>query len=307
MRLRLTTQLILFLMLTLLLAGCGPAETLPTLPPTDTSPPVEAATDTPAGPTATPTPVIDYIGTVNGEGIRQTSFEASLGQLNQALADFPELLAEGQTAEEKVIEELVNRAVLSQAARAGGFTADEAQVESTLSELIEQAGGEEAFTAWLTANGYTLESFRAEIPLELEAAWQRDQIAAGVPAEVEQVRAQQILFYDPYLASRAYDQLNVVNFETIAQNNDPEKLGYLDWVPRGVLLFPELEEVLFSLQPGQHSEIIETIAGYHILYVYERDAAHPLSGEARLILQEKAVADWLAGQRAQAAVEITLP
>ena len=37
------------------------------------------------------------------------------------------------------------------------------------------------------------------------------------------------------------------------------------------------------------------------------NAAHPLSGEARLILQEKAVADWLAAHRDQAAIEITLP
>ena len=67
---------------------------------------------------------------------------ASLTQLNQALSDFPELLNEGQTAEEKVIEELVSRAVLAQAARAAGFTADQALVESTLAEMIEQAGGE---------------------------------------------------------------------------------------------------------------------------------------------------------------------
>ena len=307
MRNRIFGQLILLTLLTLLLAGCGPAESETPLPPADTPPPAEIATDTPTGPTATPTPVIDYIGTVNGEGIRQTSFVASLTQLNQALSDFPELLNEGQTAEEKVIEELINRAVLAQAARAAGFTADQALVESTLVEMIEQAGGEEAFNAWLTENGYTIESFRAELPLELEAAWQRDQVAAEVPEEIEQVRARQILFYDPYLASRAYDQLKAVDFETIAQNNDPNKLGYLGWIPRGVLLFPELEEVLFSLQPGQHSEIIETIAGYHILYVYESDSAHPLSGEARLILQEKAVADWLAAQRDQAAIEITLP
>ena len=74
----------------------------------------------------------------------------------------------------------------------------------------------------------------------MEAAWQRDQIAAGVPDQVEQVRAQQVLFYDPFQASRAIKQLNAgFSFESIVQNNDPDNLGYLGWFPRGVLRFPD--------------------------------------------------------------------
>ena len=102
-------------------------------------------------------------------------------------------------------------------------------------------------------------------------------------------------------------QLNAcIAFASVAQSNDPNNLGYLDWFPRGVLLFPELEDVVFSLEPGQHSEIIETEAGSHIFYVFEK-GMHPLSTEARLILEEQAVAEWLAAQRASADIQVAFP
>ena len=65
--------------------------------------------------------------------------------------------------------------------------------------------------------------------------------------------------------------------------------------------------IAFSLSPGQYSEVIETEMGYHILYVIEKDMAHPLSPELRLILEEQAVTSWLAQQQSQATIEVLLP
>jgi peptidyl-prolyl cis-trans isomerase C len=302
-----STILIIMAGLLLALVGCNlapannqPVDTLPAEPQ-----PLQP-TDTPA-PSLTPTPEIAFAALVNGEGIRMTSYDASLLQFNQALEDFPDLLQPGQTAKDRVLQELINRILLAQAAREAGFTADLQMTVERLDKLIKQAGSNEAFELWLTENGYTLETFSYELPLEIEAAWQRDQIAATVPDEVEQVQARQMLFYDPFLASRASDQLKAgFAFETIAANNDPNDLGYLDWFPLGVLLFPELEEAAFSLQPGQHSEVIETKAGYHILYVIDK-GLHPLSNEIRLILEERAVGAWLEEQRSQANILILIP
>jgi peptidyl-prolyl cis-trans isomerase C len=302
----LITSLSLLALLLLSLTGCTlSTDQNPTSAATPTS------TNTPAadpGPSPTPEPEIVFVATVNGEGIRETSFSASLKQFNAALTDFPDLLEEGQTAQEQVLEELVHRVLLAQAARQEGFTATAEAVSEALARITEEAGGEQPFADWLAAQGYTLETFTAELPLELEAAWQRDQIAAGVPDTVEMVRARQILFYDPFQADRAYNQLGAgIPFETVANNNDPDQLGYLDWVPRGVIFYPELEAELFSLSAGTYSEVIETIAGYHILYVYEIDPAHPLNGEARLLLEEQAIGDWLTQQRQQAEVQVLLP
>ena len=291
------------------IGGCSlePQVSTPTVDvPTITAPP--APVETPL-PSLTPTEQIIYAVFVNGEGIRQSSFDASLFQLEQAKIDFPDLFSDDlQSSEERVLEALINRALLSQAARAGGYAADQQMVAERLAQLTAQAGGEEALITWLNQNSYTLETFLYELPLEMEAAWQRDLIAAGVPEEMEQVRARQVLFYDPFQASRAYDQLQAgISFDSILENNDPNDLGYLDWFPRGVLLLPELEMIAFSLSPGQYSEVIETEMGYHILYVIEKDMAHPLSPELRLILEEQAVTSWLAQQQSQATIEVLLP
>jgi parvulin-like peptidyl-prolyl isomerase len=299
---------IFWVLVLLVAAGCTltPAEVEPSLSiPTDTSLPTKVDTPTPS---PTPTEAVDYAAYVNGEGILQVSFDASLLQLEQALADYPDLLGENQQEGDVVLEELVNRTLLAQAAREAGFSADEQLVAERTQQLKDQAGGEEAFSAWLDQNGYTQESFQEDLRLEIEAAWQRDQIAAGIPEEMEQMRARQLLFYDAFQAERIYNQLEAgVPIDQVVQNNDPNDLGYLDWFPRGALLFPELEDVIFSLQPGEHSAVIETEIGYHIFYLIETDPSHPVSTEARLILQEKAVAAWLEQQRQQAEIEVLLP
>ncbi len=67
------------------------------------------------------------------------------------------------------------------------------------------------------------------------------------------------------------------NFEQLAINESEapsaEDGGDMGWVGKGVL--PErLEEVVFTLEPGQHSEIVEDRAGedlvFRILYVEKR-------------------------------------
>jgi parvulin-like peptidyl-prolyl isomerase len=282
------------------LPGNQPAPTATALIPT-------VPTDTPE-PSPTATEVVEYYASVNGFGIRQSSFDASLLQFQTALQTYPDLLPADKTAEAVVLESLIQRALLVIAARQAGFTADQESINRHVADMVEQAGGEDAFRTWLTENGYTAETFLDEIPLEIEAAWQRDQIAATVPTTMEQIRARQIFFFDGYLASRAYNQLEAgIAFETILENNSPNDPGYIDWFPRGYLIYPELEESIFNLQPGQYSPVIETPAGYHIVYVLERDPQHELSPEVRLYLQQKAVAQWLETQMAQSQVEIYTP
>ena len=73
--------------------------------------------------------------------------------------------------------------------------------------------------------------------------------------------------------------------------------GELGWFPRGYLPESAIEQAAFALQAGQFSDVIQTQAGYHILFVVERDPAHPLSPDALLTLQERAIQDWLTQQR----------
>ena len=117
------------------------------------------------------------------------------------------------------------------------------------------------------------------------------------------MHVQQILIYNEGDATRISNQLKGgVDFDAMAAAIDPRTRGELSWFPRGYLLEPEIEEAAFSMQVGDVSEIIHTNVGYHIIKVLERDEDHPLSPDAYLALQERAIKDWVEQQRAAATV-----
>jgi peptidyl-prolyl cis-trans isomerase C len=254
---------------------------------------------------AAPTEV-SFVATVNGEGISAEIFAIHLAQYQNAQAEAGTLLAT-ENIETTVLDDLINRLLLAQGARAE-FVIDDATIEQRMSTLIQQAGGQAALEEWMTQQGYTAVSFRAELSLEIEAGWMRNEIAAAVPQTAEQVQARQILFSDSFSAERVLEQLqNGSPFDNAVQANDPQELGTLGWFPRGYLLQSQVEEVAFALQPGEFSGVIETELGFHIVEVLERSLDRELTPQARLTLQMKALTDWLAAQRAQSAIEISLP
>ena len=131
----------------------------------------------------------------------------------------------------------------------------------------------------------------------------RDKIIAAVPSTAEQVHVQQILLYNEGTAQSFLIQLNGgADFDELALEADPITRGDLGWVPRGYLLDARFEEIAFSLAVGQHSDVIATEVGFHILRVLERDPGRPLSPDATLALQELALKKWIEEQRQQADV-----
>lgn len=274
-----------------LLAACAAPQTA--VPPTVSLPAPEQTT-----PTAAPA-----VAVVNGEQISRPIYDIHLAQYQAAQQATGTLLA-SENVEQIVLDDLINRQLLAQAARAEGFVLDEATVNQRLASVVEHAGGQAAFDQWLAAQRYTPEEFRSELRLEIEAGWMRTKIIDAVPTSAEQVEARQILLLDSFQAERLLAQLQGgTPFETVARNNDPQGLGYLGWFPRGTLLQPEVEEAAFALQPGEFSGIVESSLGFHLIEVLNRDPDRPLSPQARLGLQMKALEDWLAQQKAQATIE----
>ena len=66
------------------------------------------------------------------------------------------------------------------------------------------------------------------------------------------------------------------------------------------MLEPKIEEAAFGLGVGDHSVVIPTNVGFHIIRVLERDPNRPLSPDALLALQEHALRNWIEQQRQQA-------
>ena len=284
----------LTLILALGLSACG------SLFGTPSTPTPNVPTSTPEPPTATPPP---SAAVVNGEYITLDEFNAELARYQAAQSALGKTVSD-EDARKAVLDDLIAQVLLAQAARAGGFTLTEADLQSRLDGLIAQIGGADAFNKWISDHGYTDVSFRAALKRSAEAAWMRDKIIADVPKSVEQVHLQQILTYNEADARQVLENLKSgADFAEQAALYDPLTRGELGWVPRGYLLDANVEAAAFNLEAGATSDVIATPAGFHILKVLER-GDHPLSPDALLTLQGQALAEWVRQQREQGAVTI---
>jgi peptidyl-prolyl cis-trans isomerase C len=295
---------LILLALIFMLAACNfPANSQDNYAAQTSTAKVPTSTQTPVPP---PTPTeIPNIALVNGEGILLDSYTISYDQYMQALENGADLPTDEVKIQMAVIDDLIYRLLLSQAARETGYEVTGEILAQRISDLEAEMGGSEMLDQWLDDQGYSRETFSRELSIEIEAAWQREQIINGVPTSAEQVRARQVHFYDPYQANRAYGQLlEGASFETIAANNDPQGYGYLGWFPHNYLLIPEIEAAAFTLQPGEYSDLIETDAGYFLVEVIERQDDRPLQYDALLTLQGVALEEWLLEKYNTSEIEI---
>jgi peptidyl-prolyl cis-trans isomerase C len=292
---KLTTTI---LTLGLVISACS----LRTGPEADATP---TATSTPAPPTATPVPAA---ATVNGEILPLVDYEAELARYKSAQAALGKTASDEEAAR-VVLEDLVSQVLLAQGARAANLSIAEAALQSRIDALAASLGGADKLSAWQSAHGYDEASFRAALKRAAEAALMRDKIIASVPGTVEQVHARQILLYNEAEAQNVLAQLKSgAKFDDLAAqyNKGPqlETHGELGWFPQGYLLDANIEAAAFALQPGQFSEVIPSAVGFHIIYIVER-GPHLLSPDALLVLQGRAVTDWVSQQRAQASIALT--
>lgn len=243
------------------------------------------------------------VALVDGVGITKDEFQAELDRYRAADVD-----SSVDDPQRYVLEEMIDEALLAQAAAEAGFIMDEALVQQRIDQLASRAGGTDVLADWLAQHGYSEPAFRLAISRAAAAAWMRDEIASAVPQAIEQVHARQILLYNLDQANQALTQIQTgTSFASLASRHDPVMSGDLGWFPRGYLDEPALDEAAFGLQPGEMSGIIETSLGFHILQVIEREPRRQLDPDARLVLQMKALRDWLEARRSQVEVQILLP
>lgn len=300
--------IVILLAVVLLLAACSggaPEATSTPGPGTATGSPQApaAASETPtsAPPTLTSIPLA---AVVNGQEITLADFESELARY-QAANPGSEA---GEAGRQRVLDSLIETALLAQGAQESGFSLGPEALEARLQDLVASAGGQVAFESWLADNFYSADSFRQALAQNAAAAWMRDRLAEQVPSTAGQVRARQIFLYNAEEAKNVLDRLQAgTDFVTIAAQTDPAAAGELGWFPRGYLLEPAVEEAAFALQPGEYSEVIETRLGFHIVQVIERQEDRPLEPDALRALQRNAVAEWLRTMREQSAIEVLLP
>jgi peptidyl-prolyl cis-trans isomerase C len=271
------------------------------------------ATATPVPPTATPEPPL--AARVNGEPIYAAEYESELELYRASLTaqDIDPSSQEGQEkldqAREQVLDVMIEQVLIEQAARDVGVEVTDAEVDQYMQEMAAEAGGEEAFRSKLEAWGETYEGAKREVRAQLIGMAMTERVVSDVPQSAEQVHARHILVDTAEEAGRLHAQLEAgADFASLARAHSQdtstrENGGDLGYFPRGILVSSEVEEAAFSLQPGQFSDVITSVLGYHIVQVVERDPDRSISPENLQLLREQAVQDWIRSLWAQAEVE----
>ena len=274
-----------------------------------TLPPAAVATNTAVPPTPTPTEPLAAL--VNGEPIFLADFEKEMARFQAAQAAESIDLAAGR---EQVLNALIERQLILQAAAAAGITVSPDTVEQRLAELRATAGDAGAFETWLQTNLWTEEEFRGTLEAELITGEMVAQVTADVPTAVEQVRASYIQMDDGALAQSVLDRARAGDdFALLANENSVDRVtgangGDLGFFAPGSLLVPEVEAAAFALQPGEISDLIavaneDGTSTYYIVMVTERDPNRELTADARFKLLQAEFQTWLDGLWGAAVVE----
>ncbi len=284
------------LVLLLALVSCGKPAATPSAPSASPSP-----SATPFQPSPTPVPLA---AVVNGTPIPLVAFQAEYARFRAAQTAVGTELATPESAPQWVLDDMVNRMLLAEAAYQQGYTPPSA--DDLWAQAVQEAGGEEALQQFLSTQGYDKAAFLQALAQDEAAAWMVQHIAAGVPEEAEQVHARQILVYNKQEAENVLARLqHGEDFEALAAAYDPQGRGDLGWFPQGYLTQKAIEEAAFALEPGQVSDIIQTPLGYHIIRVEGREIRR-LAPDARRTLQLEAVQAWLQQRRAESDIRILL-
>jgi peptidyl-prolyl cis-trans isomerase C len=247
---------------------------------------------------------------INGKSITAGDVqrqEDMLMQQLQSYADSAQVAAMKPNMRKQAADNAVNRILLEGAIQKLGIKADQKTQDERMEYYRKNFVSEEAFKADLAKRGMTLDQFRKEIEIGIQAEdlFNRRTASLKPPSEQEvrlfydnnserfqqpeRVRASHILLTvnkDETDAARAQKKAEAqrilgelkkgADFAEAARKYSgcpsKEQGGDLGYFERGRMV-PEFEAAAFGLKTGQLSGIVETQFGYHIIKVTDHSKA----------------------------------
>lgn len=277
----------------------------------------------------------ETVAVVEGEPIHVEELERALAAEAAVTGDALDDPAWKDERRRRLLDEIIDRKLLEQAALRRGIRVSEAEVERALLRLRADYPGE-AYEDLLSAQRLSPAELRDRLrrQLLLERLLSREVYAriAVTDAEIdawleqnpdflrsrpERVRASQIVVKTEEEARRILAELRKgASFSEMAARHslspDAKVGGDLGWFARGEMP-PVFEEVCFHLAPGRVSDVVESEYGFHLFLVQERERGQEVDeaerrreAEAR-ILRDKmlaAQAEFLARLRTEAKIEV---
>ena len=236
-----------------------------------------------------------------------------------------------QVMRSEVLNQLIDRELLWQAARSAGIVVGEQEVDERIADMRTAFKSEAAFASRLASEGFTAEQFRSHWRKLLAVRRNLDAVAAreapvtdaeihafydGNPEKFlrpESVRARHILVSvqpDATPEARAAARARIgdllrqlkagADFAALARAHSEdgarEHGGDLGHFERGRMV-PAFEQAAFALPPGEVSGIVQTEFGFHVIRVEEHTGGGTVpEAEAR-----DQIRAFLAGRRARLA------
>jgi foldase protein PrsA len=236
----------------------------------------------------------DAAAKVNGQVIKTSDLNAQLDQLKK---QYPQMFsgADAQARlldfKQRLLENLVNQALIEQAAKDKGINISDADIQKQIDQLKSGFKDQAAFDQALKSAGMTLDQLKSQIKNQLVTQKLVETLATNQKVSDAEVlayydknksqffqkaakRASHILFKssDKAAASKVLKQLQdgSVAFAAAAKKNSIDtatasKGGDLGWPAQAYV--PEFQTALDKLKKGQMSGLVQSPYGWHIILV----------------------------------------
>jgi len=282
----------------LVLASCTVPRTPPTPVPTETPEPTETPVPQPT-PTAPPSAAL-----VNGLYVTLEDLDIKIRQLRDGYSQTGADIPGDSELREEALEDLIDETLFLSAAIKAGIAPGSGDLDRETEKLCESLGSCDVLREWQSRNYYSEESFRRALERETAAAAMRPLIFEKL-RETEQLHVYRIWSARRSDLDDVINRLNMgISFTELAKNYDAVTGGDMNWFPRGVLFSQDLEDKIFVLNPGEHTEILEIDKVFNIFYVAEKQTGRAMDTQVEQIAQRKALSDWLAEQKSRAEIEM---
>ena len=240
---------------------------------------------------------------VNDEVVTQREFDRAFGPIKASYeANFKgdELNRRITEARRGLLEQLINSKLAISLAKTEDVTIDQAELDTRVGKVKSFFGSEDEFLKALDSKGTNLTEFQKELsdqmlaqkliekevsskinitPGEVKDLYEKNQAQLVSP---QRVRLKGILIRkgEGIDADAAKEKIfevqtdleNGADFTAIATEKSEGPFaangGDMGFIVPGQTL-KEIDEVVFSLKPGERSQVVETAVGYHIFLVEE--------------------------------------
>ena len=242
---------------------------------------------------------------VNGSAITQEDLNRELENAKARLEQFGNP-KEGFSIEEmkkEVLENLIKRELLYQKSKEQGIVIDKATIDEKIEPVKKRFASEEEFQTALASKGLSEKLLRAQVEQGMATKQLLDQeVIQKIIVPEEEIRAyydnnpdffkqperfhtRHILVtmeegWDDAKKAEARKKIEEIkkrlekgeDFAALAKESSDcpskEKGGDLGYVSRGQMVKP-FEDAVFSMKPGERSDIVETRFGLHLIEVLE--------------------------------------